>query len=163
MARRRSSPPGCPLTARQHEALLALLSGRTGKQVARDLGIAHSTVRSRTHNAYQRLGVADARQAMAVMLREGWVEVDEILPDHEGAGYTTDDQHWGRQDWLPSPAQRLYLDAFDRLLAERTDEAARSLNVMFVAMCCERGIEDRRRGGRDVDSMLTKLARVLTR
>lgn len=164
MARRSSSPPGCPLTDRQHEILLALLRGGTGKQVARELGITPSAVRSHTHYAYRRLGVADVKQAMAVMLREGWVEVDGILADYEGARYSTDDQGKKHTDnWLPSPAQRLYLDAFDRLLQERTDEAAACFDAYFTSLCCERRIADRRRGARHVDAMLTKLVRVLTR
>jgi hypothetical protein len=96
------------------------------------------------------------------MIRQGWTDPSELLPDYRGAPYTTRPKR-GRKDWLPSPAQRLYLDAFDRLLRDRDDVAAALVHYYFGAMTRERGVPDRRRAPSDVDAMLLGIARGVLR
>jgi hypothetical protein len=61
------------------------------------------------------------------------------------------------------PAQRLYLDAFDRLLRDRDDVAAALVDYYFGAMTRERSVPDRRRAASDVDAMLLGIARGVLR
>jgi DNA-binding CsgD family transcriptional regulator len=150
----------CPLSVRQHEVMLLVMRGLTYKQAARELGITHSTARTHMHTAYVRLGVSDKGQACMVMIRNGWAAPRDLIPDYAGLPYTTSPrrQVTTLAPWLPSPAQRLYLDAFDVLLRERTDEAADRVDFMFGVMCRERRCADRRRGAQDIDDMLLRVA-----
>ncbi|MDQ3276084.1 MAG: LuxR C-terminal-related transcriptional regulator [Actinomycetota bacterium] len=66
--------------------MLALVHGTTRKQAARALGVTSATVRTHAHNAYQRLGVANVTQALAVMLREGWGDYRRGSDAHETYG-----------------------------------------------------------------------------
>lgn len=152
----------CPLTPKQHETLLLVMGGRTYSQVARERGVSPSTVRGMLHSARRRLGVANTMQATVVMLREGWANADDVLRDYEGPSYSTASQY-GKHRWLPSPAVRLYLNAFDVLLRTRTPEAAAAVDLCFRVLCHERAVPDRRRGGRDINDMLHMMARALTR
>jgi DNA-binding CsgD family transcriptional regulator len=148
----------CPLSVRQHEVMLLIMRGLTYKQAARELGIAHSTARTHMHRAYVRLGVSGRGQACALMLRNGWVDPGELLADYAGPPYTTSRRRAKEAAWLPSPAQRLYLDAFHELLRERSDEAAERVDFMFGVMCRERDVPDPRRGVQDIDSLLLRVA-----
>lgn len=136
------------------------MRGLTRKQAARSLGISQSTVRSHLNGAYRRLGVSDATQAAMMALSNGWVE--ELLPDHAGRPYAAVVQRH-KKNWLPSPAQRLYLDAFDVLLARRDEEAAERVDFFFGVMCRERGCPDRRGDRPSVNAMLLGLAQALRR
>jgi DNA-binding CsgD family transcriptional regulator len=150
----------CPLSPRQHEVVTTLMCGLTYKQAAKKLAISPSTVRTHAHVAYERLAVANLSQACVLMIRHGWTDPSELLPDYRGAPYTTRAR---RKDWLPSPAQRLYLDAFDRLLRDRDEVAAALVDYYFGAMIRERGVPDRRRSATDVDAMLLGIARGVLR
>lgn len=152
----------CPLTSKQYETLLLVMRGSTYKQTAHEQGVTPSTVRTTLHNARRRLGVSSTMQALVVMLREGWAEPYGVLGDYEGPPYSTASQY-GKHEWLPSPAVRLYLNAFDRLLRTRTPEAAGAVDLCFRVLCHERTIPDRRRGDRDVHHMLLTMARALAR
>jgi DNA-binding CsgD family transcriptional regulator len=158
----RASLLDCPLSPRQREVVTTLMCGLTYKQSAGKLGISASTVRTHAHTAYERLAVTNLSQACVVMIRQGWTEPSELLPDYRGAPYTTRSKR-GHKDWLPSPAQRLYLDAFDRLLRDRDEVAAALVDYYFGAMVRERAVPDRRRGGRDIDAMLLGIARGVLR
>lgn len=149
---------GCPLTSRQLEVLRLVASGLTYKQTGLELGIRHSTVKSHLEAAYRRLGVHNVGQAAALLIREQWVSPDELLPDYTGPGYST--RRMRKDDgWLPTPAQRLYLDAFDRLLTNRSEDAAAEVAFYMAVMCQERGIPVRRRGGHpDIGDMLATIA-----
>jgi putative nucleotidyltransferase with HDIG domain len=68
----RSDEP-CPLTRRQLELLRALGQGRQYKEIAEELGLATSTVRSHLHFAYERLGVSDRAQAVLLAASHGWI------------------------------------------------------------------------------------------
>jgi len=139
------------------------MAGRTQVQTAARLGLTLSTVRTHRSKALRRLGVSSMAQAWALMLREGWVRREQLLPSYSRGAYApAEQQRWSRA-WVPSPAQRLYLDAFDRLLRERSEEAAVNVSFFFAVLCRERRIGDRRRGGQDVDSMLLGMARALVR
>ncbi len=86
------------LTPSEHDVLVRLASGATYKQVARQRGSSFSTVRTHVHNAYRKLNVNTAMQAVTLAIREGWLE------DYTGAPYATDDQSRKLAHWTPNPA-----------------------------------------------------------
>jgi DNA-binding NarL/FixJ family response regulator len=57
--RRRSVTP-CPLSTRELEVLKRLAEGKVYKQIALELGLSTSTVRTHLHNVYGKLGAVDA-------------------------------------------------------------------------------------------------------
>jgi DNA-binding CsgD family transcriptional regulator len=63
--RRRSPAPA--LTPRQRQLADLLASGRTNRQIARDLGLSEGTVRTHLENIYRRLGVQSRTQAVIVI------------------------------------------------------------------------------------------------
>ena len=150
---------GPPLTPREIEVLRHIASGRTYKQTARILNIKPSTIRTHVNNiCRRRLNVSSTTQAALVAVAHGWLRRDELVPDYSGREYTTHPSNRARP-WVPSPAQRLYLDAFDVLLKNRSPEAARTVDFYFRVMCRERAVTDRRVArGRDIDSMLLTVA-----
>jgi putative nucleotidyltransferase with HDIG domain len=70
--RSRPSEP-CPLSGRQREMLSLLADGKVYKEIAEELDVTASTVRSHLHLAYQRLGVADRAQAVLRASEMGWL------------------------------------------------------------------------------------------
>jgi putative nucleotidyltransferase with HDIG domain len=62
-----------PLTPMQQKALRGLAAGKRYKQIASDLGLAESTVRSHVHNLYRKLGVADRAHAVLLASERGWI------------------------------------------------------------------------------------------
>jgi putative nucleotidyltransferase with HDIG domain len=62
-----------PLTLMQEKALRGLAEGKRYKQIAADLGLAESTVRSHVHNLYRKLGVADRAHAVLLASERGWL------------------------------------------------------------------------------------------
>lgn len=71
-ARRRSVAPS-PLSGQEREVLKGLAASKVYKEIARDLNIAASTVRSHLHNVYSKLGAADRAQAVLIATRQGWI------------------------------------------------------------------------------------------
>jgi two-component system nitrate/nitrite response regulator NarP len=61
--------PITTLTRRELEVLSDLASGRTNKQIARDLGVSLNTVKFHVRNLFQKLGVNSRGQAIALYLR----------------------------------------------------------------------------------------------
>jgi len=61
--------PIATLTRRELEVLADLASGRTNKQIARDLGVSLNTVKFHVRNLFQKLGVNSRGQAIALYLR----------------------------------------------------------------------------------------------
>ena len=61
--------PLTTLTRRELEVLADLASGRTNKQIARDLGVSLNTVKFHVRNLFQKLGVNSRSQAIAMYLR----------------------------------------------------------------------------------------------
>lgn len=61
--------PLSTLTRREMEVLADLASGRTNKQIARDLGVSLNTVKFHVRNLYQKLSVNSRGQAIALYLK----------------------------------------------------------------------------------------------
>jgi putative nucleotidyltransferase with HDIG domain len=70
--RRRSSGP-CPLSSREVDALRGLAEGKVYKQIAQELGLSVSTIRTHLHNVYRKLGAVDRAQAVLIARDHGWV------------------------------------------------------------------------------------------
>jgi putative nucleotidyltransferase with HDIG domain len=62
-----------PLTPMQLKVLVGLRRGLTYKQIAIDLQVSESTVRSHLHKTYERLGVVDRAQAVLLAQDRGWI------------------------------------------------------------------------------------------
>jgi DNA-binding NarL/FixJ family response regulator len=62
------------LTARERDVLELLARGLRHEQVAERLGIGGETVRSHVRNASQRLGAANATQAVAIAVRRSLIQ-----------------------------------------------------------------------------------------
>lgn len=63
----------CPLSARELEILRRLAEGKVYKQIAGDLSLSTSTVRTHLHNTYAKLGAVDRAQAVLVATQRGWL------------------------------------------------------------------------------------------
>lgn len=111
-------PAGCPLAPRQFEMLGRLANGETYKQIAQALDVSGATVRTTLHNIYVKLGVVDRAQAVILATQVGWL--DDI-----------DTGDWA--DRRTTPAQGLYLDAFDALLLG--EAGARRFKETGIAKC----------------------------
>lgn len=61
--------PLSTLTRREMEVLADLASGRTNKQIARDLGVSLNTIKFHVRNLFQKLGVNSRGQAIAMYLK----------------------------------------------------------------------------------------------
>ncbi len=70
--RRRSSTP-CPLSARELEVLRRLAEGKVYKQIALELELSTSTVRTHLHNVYGKLDAVDRAQAVLIASERGWL------------------------------------------------------------------------------------------
>jgi len=71
-SKRRVSGP-CPLSARELDVLRRLAEGKVYKQIAQDLDLSASTVRSHLHNVYGKLGALDRAQAVLMATDRGWI------------------------------------------------------------------------------------------
>lgn len=69
--RRRAEPS--PLSERETTVLRSLAEGKLYKEIARDLDLTPSTVRTHLHNIYGKLGVADRAQAVLRAAEMGWI------------------------------------------------------------------------------------------
>jgi putative nucleotidyltransferase with HDIG domain len=70
-ARRRAMPS--PLSGRETAALRQLAAGKVYKDIAEDLGVATSTVRTHLHSVYGKLEVTDRAQAVLRARDMGWI------------------------------------------------------------------------------------------
>jgi len=61
--------PLSTLTRREMEVLSDLSSGRTNKQIARDLGVSLNTIKFHVRNLFQKLGVNSRSQAISLYLK----------------------------------------------------------------------------------------------
>ena len=71
VARRAGGPA---LTERERQVLEKMAAGRSGPQIAKDLHLSLSTVKSHTESLYAKLGVSDRGAAVAQGLRRGLVD-----------------------------------------------------------------------------------------
>jgi putative nucleotidyltransferase with HDIG domain len=70
--RPRSVEP-CPLSARELDVLKRLAQGMVYKQIAHELTLSTSTVRTHLHNIYGKLGAVDRAQAVLMATERGWL------------------------------------------------------------------------------------------
>jgi putative nucleotidyltransferase with HDIG domain len=63
----------CPLSARELEVLKRLAEGKVYKQIALDLQLSTSTVRTHLHNIYGKVGAVDRAQAVLLATERGWL------------------------------------------------------------------------------------------
>ncbi|MEA2455905.1 MAG: hypothetical protein QOI45_2167, partial [Thermoleophilaceae bacterium] len=63
----------CPLSAREVEVLKRLAEGKVYKQIAHELELSTSTVRTHLHNTYAKLGAVDRAQAVLIATERGWL------------------------------------------------------------------------------------------
>src|ERR671932_1184437 len=63
----------CPLSARELDVLRHLAEGKVYKQIALDLSLSTSTVRTHLHNTYAKLGAVDRAQAVLLATQRGWL------------------------------------------------------------------------------------------
>jgi HD-like signal output (HDOD) protein/DNA-binding CsgD family transcriptional regulator len=70
---RRRAPDPCPLSARELDALRGLAEGKVYKEIADDLSLSASTVRTHLHNVYRKLGAIDRAQAVLIARDRGWI------------------------------------------------------------------------------------------
>ena len=94
------------------------------------------------------------------MLARGWLRDPIDIPDYEGPPYTPAPRPRAHL-WLPSPAERLYLDAFDELLRTRDRAAIRDTLLYHGLMRHVRRTEPVPSRGRDVDAMFRLLGAVI--
>ena len=62
-----------PLSRAQTAVLRGLAEGKIYKEIAADMGLSASTVRTHCHNVYRKLGVADRSQAVLHATARGWL------------------------------------------------------------------------------------------
>ncbi len=63
----------CPLSTREQEVLKRLAEGMVYKQIAHELSLSTSTVRTHLHNIYGKLGAVDRAQAVLMATERGWL------------------------------------------------------------------------------------------
>jgi putative nucleotidyltransferase with HDIG domain len=71
-AHRRQWTPS-PLSVQEREVLRGLAASKVYNEIAVDMKISASTVRSHVHKAYPKLGAVDRAQAVLAATREGWL------------------------------------------------------------------------------------------
>jgi DNA-binding NarL/FixJ family response regulator len=70
--RRRNTAPS-PLARQETAVVRGLAEGKLYKEIATDLGVSLSTVRSHASSAYAKLGVPDRAQAVLLATANGWI------------------------------------------------------------------------------------------
>jgi putative nucleotidyltransferase with HDIG domain len=63
----------CPLSSREVDVLKRLAEGKVYKQIAHELELSTSTVRTHLHNTYAKLGAVDRAQAVLMATERGWI------------------------------------------------------------------------------------------
>jgi DNA-binding NarL/FixJ family response regulator len=63
----------CPMSTREVDVLKRLAKGMVYKQIASELGLSTSTVRTHLHNVYGKLGAMDRAQAVLIATERGWI------------------------------------------------------------------------------------------
>ena len=70
---RRSLIDPCPLSSRELRVLHRLSQGSVYKEIALELDLSASTVRSHLNKIYRKLGARDRAQAVLIASRRGWL------------------------------------------------------------------------------------------
>ena len=68
----RASEP-CPLSARELDVLKHLSEGKVYKQIAGEMQLSVSTIRTHLHNVYGKIGAVDRAQAVLTARDRGWI------------------------------------------------------------------------------------------
>ena len=68
----RASEP-CPLSARELDVLRHLSDGMVYKQIAGEMQLSVSTIRTHLHNVYGKIGAVDRAQAVLTARDRGWI------------------------------------------------------------------------------------------
>ena len=63
----------CPMSMRELDVLKRLAKGMVYKQIAAELGLSTSTIRTHLHNVYGKLGAMDRAQAVLIATERGWL------------------------------------------------------------------------------------------
>jgi putative nucleotidyltransferase with HDIG domain len=63
----------CPLSGRELDALRGLADGKVYKEIAEEMSLSASTVRTHLHNVYRKVGASDRAQAVLVARDRGWI------------------------------------------------------------------------------------------
>ncbi len=63
----------CPLSRRELDALRGLADGKVYKEIADEMSLSPSTIRTHLHNVYRKIGAADRAQAVLLARERGWV------------------------------------------------------------------------------------------
>jgi putative nucleotidyltransferase with HDIG domain len=63
----------CPMSSREIDVLRRLAKGMVYKQIAAELGLSTSTIRTHLHNVYGKLGAMDRAQAVLMATERGWI------------------------------------------------------------------------------------------
>ncbi|HEX2016870.1 MAG TPA: HDOD domain-containing protein [Solirubrobacteraceae bacterium] len=63
----------CPLSTREADVLKRLAEGKVYKQIAQELLLSTSTVRTHLHNIYGKLAAVDRAQAVLIATERGWL------------------------------------------------------------------------------------------
>ncbi|HEY6116297.1 MAG TPA: LuxR C-terminal-related transcriptional regulator [Candidatus Dormibacteraeota bacterium] len=95
----------CPLSKRQIGLLTQLANGATRESAARKLGLPAETVRSRCAAVYDRMGVQNATQAVAVAVSQGWLP-DVQIPERVRVVRLRTVDKWRREHQKASAAMR---------------------------------------------------------
>jgi putative nucleotidyltransferase with HDIG domain len=72
VALKRNTDP-CPLSDREIDALRGLADGKVYKQIAQELSLSVSTIRTHLHNVYRKVGAVDRAQAVLIAHDHGWL------------------------------------------------------------------------------------------
>ncbi|MGH2842403.1 MAG: HDOD domain-containing protein [Solirubrobacteraceae bacterium] len=72
-ARRPRAVDPNPMSTREVDVLKRLARGMVYKQIASELGLSTSTVRTHLHNIYGKLGAMDRAQAVLIATERGWI------------------------------------------------------------------------------------------
>jgi putative nucleotidyltransferase with HDIG domain len=70
---RKRAIEACPLSSRELDVLRRLAEGKVYKQIAHELDLSTSTVRTHLHNVYGKLGAVDRAQAVLLANERGWL------------------------------------------------------------------------------------------
>ena len=63
----------CPMSSRELEVVRRLARGMVYKQIASEMGLSTSTIRTHLHNIYGKLGARDRAQAVLIATERGWI------------------------------------------------------------------------------------------